>query len=292
MNKFPRTQIENLSVSRMIIGTNWFLGYSHTSAAKDSQIKAVMTPARIADVIEVFVTAGVDTLMGPFDNQTLREGVEEARQRTGKKLIAVSTPWINPKDGEDAFAESRKIIARHASFGADICMPHTSATDAMVDVNGRKIRGMDRICKEIRSHGMIPGLSTHMPEAIVYADETDLDVGTYISLYNAAGFLMHIEVDWVHKLIWKAKHPVITIKPLAAGRLLPLVGLGFAWATLRPQDMVTVGTMSPDEAKELIEISVSILERRADGVELQSTRSKQTVTGKKPSVQPYPVAPN
>ena len=35
-----------------------------------------------------------------------------------------------------------------------------------------------------------------MPESIVYADETDLDVATYISIYNAYGFLMQVEVDW------------------------------------------------------------------------------------------------
>ncbi|MGQ9455249.1 MAG: hypothetical protein ACUVRS_10050 [Armatimonadota bacterium] len=29
MNKFPRTQVGGLSVPRMIIGTNWFFGYSH-----------------------------------------------------------------------------------------------------------------------------------------------------------------------------------------------------------------------------------------------------------------------
>ena len=36
-----------------------------------------------------------------------------------------------------------------------------------------------------------------MPEAIVYGDETGIDVETYISLYNAMGFLMPIEVDWI-----------------------------------------------------------------------------------------------
>lgn len=137
-------------------------------------------------------------------------------------------------------------------------------------------------------------ISVHMPQGFKYwkspewfteheamfADESGLDVATYIQLYNAAGFLMQVEVDWVHRIIWKAKHPVITIKPMAAGRLLPLVGLGFSWATLRDCDMVTVGTMSPDEAKEDIEISLSILERRGDRVELQSTRSKKSLTGR------------
>lgn len=70
---------------------------------------------------------------------------------------------------------------------------------------------------------------------------------------------------------------------MAAGRLLPLVGLGFAWGTLRDQDMVTVGTMSPDEAREVIEISLSCLEHRINNVYLQHTRSKDTVCQKDPA---------
>ena len=74
--------------------------------------------------------------------------------------------------------------------------------------------------------------------------------------------------------------PVITIKPFAAGRLHPFVGLAFNWSTLRPRDMVAVGTMTADEAKELIDISWSLFERRASEVQLQWTRSKATVESK------------
>jgi len=120
-----------------------------------------------------------------------------------------------------------------------------------------------------------------MPEAPVYADETGLDVATYIQLYNAVGFLMQIEVDWVHRMIWQCKKPVITIKPLAVNKVLPLVGLAFNWSTIRDQDMVCVGTSTPDEVRECIEISLSILERRTPDVQLQRTRSKASVERKK-----------
>jgi len=129
----------------------------------------------------------------------------------------------------------------------------------------------------IRDRGMIPGLSTHMPETIAYADAAGLDVATYIQIYNAAGFLMQVEVDWVHRIIWEARKPVIVIKPLAAGRLHPLVGLAFVWGTLREQDMVTVGTMSVDEAAEIIEYSLALLERRKPELDLQRTRSKASI---------------
>ncbi len=281
MSEFPRTTVECLSLSRMIIGTNWFFGWSHTSAAKDKYIKATLNTAKIADIIEVFLNAGVDTLMGLIEHPGMKEAITEAENRTGRKVIVVSTPGFNVGDDTQALGEAERTIERNAKLGVAICMPHTSATDKLHDHRARKILNMDKYCAMIRKYGMIPGLSTHVPESVVYADETGLDVGTYIQIYNAAGFLMHLEVDWIHRIILNAKHPVMTIKPMAAGRLLPLVGLGFVWGTLRDQDMVTVGTMSPDEAREVIEISLGCLEHREANIDLQRTRSKDTVSPRK-----------
>jgi hypothetical protein len=164
-------------------------------------------------------------------------------------------------------------------MGAEFCFPHQSVTDALIDRMHGTIRDYDRYAKMIRERGMIPGLSTHMPEAVTIADKTDADVATYIQLYNAAGFLMQVEADWVMRLIHGAKHPVMTIKPLAAGRLLPPVGLSFVWSTIRPQDMVTIGTTTPDEAREVIELSLGFIEHRSANITLQKTRSKQSLTG-------------
>jgi hypothetical protein len=271
--------IGNVSVSRMIIGTNSFLGFSHTSAARDEQIKETMTSQRMADIIEVFLNAGIDTIMGLIQIPVFQEAIKEAEQRAGLKCIIISTPAINIADEPESLAQAEQTFDREAALGATICMPHQLSTDRLVDMRERRIKNMEAYCRMIRERGMIPGLSTHMPETIVYADETGLDVETYLSIYNAAGFLMHLEVDWVHRIIWNAEHPVITIKPMAAGRLLPLVGLAFNWATIRDIDMVAVGTSTPDEARELIEISSSMLERRANRIELQETRSKGTVRG-------------
>ena len=162
-------------------------------------------------------------------------------------------------------------------MGGTFCMPHQCVTDALTDRRARVIRDLDRYTKMIRARGMIPGLSTHMPEVVPYADAMNADVETYIQIYNAAGFLMQIEVDWVMKIIAEAKKPVMTIKPFAAGRLIVPVGLAFVWSTIREQDMVTVGTTTPDEAKEVISISLDLLSRRQPSIELQKSRSKQSL---------------
>jgi len=280
---FPRTTIENVSVSRMLIGINWFLGYSHTSKAKDDFIVAYQSRQRLRDIITVFMKAGVDTLYGvrPETTPGLMAAIQDAEQATGRKCITVATPTLNVADGRAAMSETARILDEHAALGATFCLPHQASTDALVDRRRRRITNMDKYCGMIRQRGMIPGLSTHMPETPVYADETNLDVATYIQIYNAIGFLMQIEVDWVHRMIWGCKRPVICIKPMAAGRLLPLAGLAFAWATIRDQDMVCVGTMTADEAREVIDISLSILERRSSTVKLQRTRSKESVEKRK-----------
>ncbi len=282
MAGFPRTTVGGVSLSRMIIGTNWFLGWSHCTAAKDAFIQQeIAHPKRLADIIEVFFRAGVDTIMGLINGPVLPEAIKEAEDRTGVKAIVVSTPSFptNPRtpfDGWD-LGEVERILDAQVEHGAAFCLPHTSTTDVMVDKCTRQVRQFDVLCRMIRERGMIPGLSTHVPESIIYADDTGLDVETYISIYNAMGFLMQVEVDWTNRVIHGAKKPVMTIKPFAAGQIRPFQGLAFSWTTLRDIDMVTVGTMTPREAQEVIDISLDILSRRQTTVPLQETRSKSTV---------------
>ena len=283
MSEFPRTTIENVSVSRMLIGINWFFGFSHTSKAKDDFIVGYQTRQRLAETLKVFMKAGVDTVYGvrPEPKPLLLPAIKDAEQAIGRKCTTVALPCLDLTPGKKGLDETARILDAHAKIGATFLLPHQATTDALCDRRARVIRDMPMYCAMIRERGMIPGLSTHMPEVPVYADETGLDVATYIQIYNAAGFLMQIEVDWVHRMIWGRKKPVIVIKPMAAGRLPPLVGMAFCWATLRDQDMVCVGTLTSDEARELIDISLSLLERRSPTVQLQRTRSKESVEQKK-----------
>jgi len=281
---FPRTTIGGVSVSRMIIGTNWFLGYTHSTHGQSQAMSRIVTnPTSIADIIEAFVHDGVDTIMCPHTQTCMFEAIAEAEQRTGHKLTIISTPSFptNPRTPFDGFdlGECARILDAEVAKGVSICMPHTSTTDVMVDKCTRQVRQMDTICRLIRERGMVPGLSTHIPETVVYADETELDVETYIQPLNPMGFLMQLEVDWVARIIQGAKKPVITIKTMAAGQVRPFQAMTFVWNVIRDCDMVTVGTMAPEEATELVQLSLDVLARRPASLELQKTRSKATVTG-------------
>ena len=275
MTGFPRTMVGGVSMPRMICGSNWMMGFSHTSKAKDRLIKELFdTPKKCAAVIEVFARAGCNAFMS-MTTEFAAEAVREVEQRVGEKMLWVGTPdWDKPGD----FDAWKRTGEKARSLGATFCFPHQCTTDLRVDrINQCLAPDLKALLRIVREHGMVPGLSSHMPEAITCSDACDADVETYITPYNAAGFLCQVETDWIQKVIRGARRPVMTIKPLGAGRLLPPTGMAFVWSTLRDCDMVTVGTMSTYEAEEIVELSLALLEKRGANVELQATRSKRTL---------------
>ncbi len=276
LDTFPRTIVGGVSLPRLIVGTNWFLGWSHTSLAKDNFIKEYQTRERIVAMLHVFLEYGIDAVMGPLSTH-LDDSIREVEQSTGKKITRIYTPAFELNPGAAPEEQAEVVFDRCAALGATFCMPHQSVTDALLDRRAGVIRDLENYTRMIRVRGMIPGLSTHMPETVIYADKMNADVETYIQLYNSAGFLMQVEADWVMRVIREAKKPVMTIKPLAAGRILPVVGLAFVWNTIRDQDMVTIGTTTPDEAREVVELSLDLLKRRLPENELQETRSKKSL---------------
>jgi len=280
-NSFPRTEVAGISLPRMLIGTNWILGWSHRSPAADEMINTRnRNKEAIADIIEVFLSHDIDAVMAPVaQNPVVADGAKLAEDRTGKRVILIDTPIINVDDTTDARREAEATIKSSREIGAAFCMPHHSSVEQLVNKNKGVIERLPDYTSMIRANGMIPGLSAHMPELIVYSDEQGYDVETYIQIYNCMGYMMQVEIEYIHKVIWNAKKPVMTIKSMAAGRVTPFVGLSFSFATLRPCDMVTVGCFTPDEAREDIEIGLAALERRAPDLEGRSSPNKTAAMG-------------
>ncbi|MGI5894116.1 MAG: hypothetical protein ACOX6P_05930 [Candidatus Merdivicinus sp.] len=283
MQQFPRTMVGGVSLSRMIIGTNWLAGWSHRSPAADAMIQERHSrPESIQPMLDVFLSYGVDTMMAPFgQTPAILEAVRRAEEKNGRKMILIDTPIINVDDTAAARREAEAVICRSKELGAEFCLLHHSSVEQLVDKNRRKIHRLDDYTQMIRDAGLIPGLSAHMPELVIYSDENDYDVETYIQIYNCMGFLMQVEIETVNQIIRHAKKPVMTIKSMAAGRCTPFVGLNFSWATLRDCDMVTVGCFNEREAAEDIEISLAALERRAPSIGARnSPNQNQAAFGK------------
>ena len=122
MSEFPRTVVGGVSVSRLIVGTNWVLGYSHTSRAKDRFIASYQTSERIADILTVFFEHGIDTVMG-MPVPILRDAIRMAEDRTGRKAITILTPHFNILPGGPAESEPEAVFDACRRMGATFCMP-------------------------------------------------------------------------------------------------------------------------------------------------------------------------
>lgn len=281
MTKFPRTEVAGISMPRLIMGSNWILGYSHTSTSADTMIRSRYSNKQaVAELVEAYLEYDIDAMMAPFaGNDVLIDGIRMAEDRTGKKVILIDTPIIDVSDTKEGRKAAKDKIEEGRRLGADFCLIHHSSAEQLVS----KLEGtLDRLpdyLDMIRQSGMIPGLSAHMPELILYSDQNEYDVETYIQPYNCLGFLMQIEVEYLSKIIWNAKKPVMTIKSMAAGRVSPYVGLTFSFATLRPCDMVTLGAHTPDEVHEDVEIALAALERRLPDIEGRNSPNKSAIPG-------------
>lgn len=281
--QFPRTVVDGVSLSRMIIGTNWILGYSHTTSAADKEILEFHSdPNRTAEMLCLYQAYGIDTIMGPLGQKEdhilkLLKAIKIAEDKCGKPFILIDTPRINVDDNADARREAEAVIKYSKEVGTTLCFPHHSSAEQLVNKNLQQIPRLPDYLQMVRDHGMIPGLSAHMPELIVYSDQNEYDVQSYVQIYNCAGFLMQIEIESVHSIIHKAKKPVMTIKSMAAGRVSPFVGLTFSWKTLRDCDMVTVGAFKPLEVLEDIEFSFAALENRVPDLAGRSSPSRTSI---------------
>jgi len=278
---FPRTTVGGVSMPRLLIGANWITGFSHTSPAADQNIRdRNHNPEAVSRILEAFLAYDINAVMGLLSlDKTLLEGIRMAEERTGKKMIVIDEPILNMDDNPAARREAEQAIKACAKNGATFCLPLHSCVEQLLNKNTHTINRLPDYLSMIRQAGMIPGLSAHMPEVIQYTDENGYDVETYIQLFNAAGFLMQVELENVIRIIHNAKKPVMTIKPCAAGRLTPYVGLTFNWNVLRPQDMITIGCMTEYEAREDIEISLAALEHRLPDLENRASPFATSILG-------------
>ena len=242
----------------------------------------------MCDLICAYLEYGVDAMMAPFvgddmqPNAVVMDGIHMAEDKMGRKVILIDTPIINVTNTPEAHDFTARKIEAVRKNGADFCLLHHSSVEQLVCKHTGTIDRLEEYTNMIRDNNMIPGLSAHMPELVIYSDNhPEYDVQTYIQLYNCMGFLMQIEVEGVRRIIENAKHPVMTIKSMAAGRCTPYVGLTFSYASLRDCDMVTVGAHTPEEAREDIEIALAAIERRYPVMGKRNSPNMTTVLGGK-----------
>ena len=146
MDLFPQTQIGGLSVSRMVAGSNWFLGFSHQTAAKSHWIVQYHSAAKVADILEVFLAQGINLTMGT--SPLLSQAIAHAQQRVGHKMHLIATPNFELTPGGPDYDVAARAFDECVQLGATFCWPHQCVTDALIDKMHGVIRDyLDWLCQ-------------------------------------------------------------------------------------------------------------------------------------------------
>jgi len=253
---FPTFEVEDVSIPRVLIGINPFLGYSHFSEAKSNYFKRMFKDvASISDVIVKATEFDLTGIYTPADEK-IAEALELVEQQTGIKMTVVGTTYYTFD-----LAKIEKEVALLKSMGAGICLLHGNAVDDLLNPVERIIASAEKMLELIRDEGLIPGIACHDARAILYSEERGYDTKVYATPVNKIGFWMNHE-GLTLKIIEKIKKPVIALKPFASGRIQPEEGLEFTLST-PGVTAVAIGVANHEEVAQDFKLAKEILSRKS-----------------------------
>lgn len=238
----------NLNVSRFILGSNPFSGFSHLSPEMDQVMRRYFTSERIKQLLYEAEGFGVNTLIARTDHHVMRLLLEYWDEGGRLQWFAQTCPEIG---------DHPTCIARAVQGGAKACHLHGGVMDFSY-AQGR-LDEIPPVIQMIRDHGLQAGIAAHNPKVIEWA-ENYLDVDYYMcSYYNSAHRDERAEhvsgmEEWfieqdrqaMTSLIKKLSRPAIHYKVLAASRNDPAEAFDVVAQTMRPMDMVCVGVFHRD----------------------------------------------
>jgi hypothetical protein len=257
----PKVRFGDVEISRMVMGSNQFYGFSHFNGLLDRLMVDWNTSDRICQTLFQCQQNGINAYQYAHHENTLKD-LELFRSKGGNMHLIATDPGMTPV--EDAVRRSGAMALYH----------HGEVTDSLY--RDGKMEQVHEYTKKLRQAGVRVGIGTHKPEVVEYAEERGWDVDFYVlCAYNRTrspeeirrilGVVpvpaneVYLETDPAHAYDVARKTPktCFLFKILAAGRVARTpdgVDKAFkeALTSIKPQDCIVVG-MFPrfkDEVKE------------------------------------------
>jgi len=254
----PRVQFGSLKLSRLILGVNPFLGFSHYNRNYNALMRRWYTPERVVEVMKRCQAYGVNAYnyvhMGRAQadwEKFLAEGgrmhlVAQATTQDPAELVQAVKPdaaWVQGERVDDAFRAG-------------------------------DLRPIRDYCKKLRDLGVkMVGVASHIPEVLMRIEEQGWDVDFYAGcVYNRrrtpeelrqllGGQLpvmireVYLQDDpaRMYEFMRRTSKPCVAFKILAAGRVANVEkAFQEAFQNIKPTDLVCVGLFPAvrDEVKE------------------------------------------
>ncbi len=232
--RVPTIKIGSLAVSRLILGSNPFWGFSHRSPQLDEEMKQYHTDEVIVRVLDEAAACGVTTVTSPPDPRWL--DLWAKYRASGGKLPL----WISQcHDPPDKMVEE---IDRSVKAGAHAIFIQGARTEEQFGQG--KFDTLRAWVDRIKEAGLPAGAAAHWPEVHPELQKRKVPLDFYYQcFYNVSkgDTYRAAEREKAVETIRTLEKPVIAYKILAAGRLPANEGFEYALAHLRKTDGVCVG---------------------------------------------------
>lgn len=251
-------------ISRLIIGTNPLMGYSHFNRIFDQCMREWMTPGRRVETILAAERAGITAWQLHYQKETI-ETLKGVRERGSKIQVFLLSDFELHKDFS--------MIPDMAKLGFLGMAHHGNRTDEAFRA-GRMERVLEFV-QRVRDTGVMAGVSTHNPAVIEWIEEKGWPVDYYMACFyhvtrtpEQVRALMNGErplgepflekdPERMTRVIRQTSKPCLGFKILGAGRAGGSreqieAAFRFAFANIKPGDAVIVG-MWPKFKDEIAE---------------------------------------
>jgi hypothetical protein len=243
-------------VSRLILGSNPFSGFSHQGTDRDREMVEYYTVERIIEEMRRAEKVGINTIIARGDKK-IRQVMKDYWQAGGTLQWFCQTC---PEMGDPA----EKNIDEAAEAGARAVHVHGGYMDAHVD--REDYDPLYEAIERIRSYGLSAGVAGHKVSTLQWAvDHLDVDyfMCSYYNPIRRSGSGEHQhgsqEVympehrEAMTGLIATLPKPAIHYKVMAAGRHDPEEAFAYVAQHLRDGDACCVGVYSGDNENMVAE---------------------------------------
>lgn len=230
----PTIRLGSLEVSRLILGSNPFWGYSHKSAQLDAEMRAFHTDERITRILDEAAECGVTAVASPPEERW-RKLWGRYRENGGRLRI-----WISQCHGSPSQMLSE--IDRSVEAGAQAVFIQGARVEEQFGAG--RFDTLEAWVAHIREAGLPAGVAAHWPEIHPELQRRGLPVDFYFQcMYNVSRSSAYSpeERRQAEAAIAQLPRPVIAYKILAAGRLPAAEGFEAAFNHLQRKDGVCVG---------------------------------------------------
>jgi hypothetical protein len=232
--RLPTVRLGTLEVSRLILGSNPFWGYSHKSSQLDEEMRRHHTDERIMQILDEAADCGLTALASPPDERWVNIW-SRYLERGGRLKIWISQCHGNPDQMTEEIARSVKAGA------AAIFIQGLRVEEQFGQGNFDVLRAW---VEQIKEAGLPAGAAAHWPEVHSELERRGFPTDFYYQcLYNVSKTSDYSEEERKKAVatIQELEKPVIAYKILAAGRLPASEGFEYAFNHIARKDGVCVG---------------------------------------------------